>query len=218
MTWKEKNIVIIKKEELEYPIQLKKIHNKPDKLYTLGNIENLRKKCVAIVGSRKCTKYGYYTAKKIAYILAQRGYCIVSGLAKGIDSAAHIGALEAKGRTIVVLGNGLNRIYPKDNTCLAKEILKKNGTIITEYSINEIINRYSFVKRNRIISGISKSIIVVEAELKSGALITANFGIEQGRDVYCVPGKLINSTSRGTNELIKNGAQILYSFTNCNII
>lgn len=157
-------------------------------------------------------------AKKIAYILAKRNKVIVSGLAEGIDSFAHVGALQAKGKTIAVLGHGLNRIYPMENRELAKRIVYNGGTLVTEYSFWDEINKDNFRKRNRIISGLSKSIIVVEAKQKSGSLITADYGLEQGRDIYAVPGKINSKNSEGTNELIKNGAQILYSFLNCNII
>lgn len=178
----------------------------------------MRENCVAIVGSRNCTKQGAYYAKKLSYILAKKNYVIVSGLARGIDSYAHIGALEANGRTIAVLGHGLNKIYPRENKELAKRIVFSKGTLVTEYDLYSKLEKENFAKRNRIISGLANSIIVVEARNKSGALITANYGLEQGRNIFAVPGNIDNSNYRGTNELIKNGAQILYSFLNCNII
>ncbi len=158
-------------------------------MFVLGNIENLRRNCVAIVGSRDCTKYGKDISKSIAFNLAKANNVIVSGLAKGVDSFAHIGALEAKGKTIAVLGHGLDRIYPKQNYVLAKRIIYEGGTIVTEYESNSKINKENFIKRNRIISGLSRSVIIVEAKQKSGALITANFALNQGRDIFAVPRK-----------------------------
>lgn len=193
----------------EYPYLLKHIPNKPNKLYVLGNLENLNKKGVTIVGSRQCTKYGRNIGNKLGYMLSKRGYVIVSGLAIGIDTSAHIGALKAKGRTIAVLAHGLNHIYPKQNKKLAIEILKHNGTIISEYPINAQIKRENFVNRNRIMSGLTEKTIVVEAEEKSGSLVTANLALEQGRDVYAVLGDITSKTSMGTNKLIQEGAKII---------
>ena len=202
------NYKIIKFNDENYPWLLKNIYDAPKQLYVLGNIENLRKNCISIVGCRECSLYGKKQAEKIAYDLAMQGNVIVSGLALGIDSAAHVGALKANGRTIAVLGHGLNKIYPMQNKNLAKEILKNNGTIISEYSFENPFLRENFVKRNRIISGISKALILVEAKKKSGSLITANFALEQGREIYAVPGKLTNKNSQGTNYLIRCGAKI----------
>lgn len=201
-------INIIYKDDLEFPDNLRNIYNCPEKLYVLGNVENLRKNCVSVVGSRDCSLYGKMQAERIAFELSKQGKVIVSGLAKGIDSQAHIGALNARGRTIAVLGHGLDKIYPKFNKNLAIEILKNNGTIISEYSFEDPFLRENFIKRNRIISGISNSLIVVEARKKSGSLITANFALEQGKKIMAVPGKLSNLNSVGTNFLIRNGAEI----------
>ncbi|MBR3325214.1 MAG: DNA-processing protein DprA [Clostridia bacterium] len=203
---------------MEYPFGLYNIFNRPKFLYVLGNAENLRRKCIAIVGSRKCSKKGAKNAEKLAFNLAKKNYVIVSGLARGIDTFAHIGALKAKGKTIAVLGNGLNKIYPQGNTELAKRIIHNGGTIISEYSLKTKIEKNNFSKRNRIISGISSKVIIVEAKKKSGALITANYALEQGKDIYALPGNITSENYIGTNELIKNGAQILYSCSICNII
>lgn len=208
----------IREDDIEYPEKLYNIDDRPKKLYAIGNLENLKRKCVAIIGARNCTIEGRNNARKMAYYLANDNKVIVSGLAKGIDSYAHIGALEARGRTIAVLGSGLNRIYPIENRSLAKRIVLNGGTLISEYAISSPILRENFAKRNRIISGISDSIIIMEARKKSGTLITANYALEQGRDIYCIPGRIDNENYQGTNELIKNGAKILYSFSNCNII
>lgn len=192
----------------EYPMLLTHIEDKPKKIYALGNLKNLNDKCVAIVGTRECTNYGRKMARLIAYMYAKKGYVIVSGLAKGIDTSAHIGALLAKGRTIAVLGTGLNRIYPLENTNLARKILSSKGTIISEYSFKDKIDRNNFAYRNRIISGICNSVIIVEAKERSGALITAEYALEQGKNVYAVPGNLNSRYSAGTNNLIKDGARV----------
>lgn len=201
------NIKIITINSNEYPYLLKQIYNKPKKLYALGNIENLNKKGVTIIGSRECTQYGKRTASNLAYILSKKGYVIVSGLAIGIDTHAHIGALKAGGKTIAVLAHGLNQIYPKENKKLAIEILKHNGTLISEYPIGAQIKKENFVNRNRIMSGLTEKTIVVEAKQKSGSLVTANFALEQGRDVYAVLGDITSKTSAGTNKLIQEGAK-----------
>lgn len=188
---------------------LTEIKSKPKQLYVLGNIDLLKRKSVSIVGARNCTEYGAKTAKKLAYNLSKQNIIIVSGLAKGIDTHAHIGALEAQGKTIAVVANGLDMIYPKENRNLAKKILYTGGAIISEYEIGTKPLKENFPARNRIISGISVATIVVEAEEKSGSLITANFALEQGRSIYAVPGNIYSKYSKGSNELIKNGAGII---------
>lgn len=188
---------------------MKNLDDKPKIIYALGNIDNLNKKCVAIIGSRECTSYGKKITQLISYFYAKKGYVIVSGLAKGIDTSAHIGALLAGGRTIAVFGTPLNKIYPYENTELARKIISANGTIISEYSLNDKIKRDNFAYRNRIISGLCSDIIVVEAKEKSGALITAEYALQQGKNVYAVPGNVNNPNSFGTNKLIKDGAKIL---------
>ena len=195
-----KIIIELKETNIRYPRLLKKLDDRPKTIYALGNIGNLNNKCIAIIGSRECTSYYFY---------AKRGYVIVSGLAKGIDSSAHLGALLANGKTIAVLGTGLNKIYPYENTELARRIIRSNGTIISEYSLNDKIQRDNFAYRNRIISGLSNDVIVVEANEKSGALITAEYALLQGKNVYAVPGNINNQNSSGTNRLIKDGAKIL---------
>lgn len=148
------NILKISKKSFLYPQMLKNIYQIPENLYIIGDTANINKKCISIVGMRDSTKNGEYITRKLAYNLAKKGYVIVSGLAKGIDRNAHIGALMANGRTIAVLGHGLDRIYPKENTILAKQILRKRGTLVTEYSILDKIIPSNFVARNRIISRI----------------------------------------------------------------
>lgn len=189
-----------------YPMQLKQIYDAPKKLYVRGNKEILGGFGIAIVGCRDNTKYGEIITKNLAYNLAKNGVNIISGLAKGIDSFAHIGAIYAKGRTIAVLGNSIDSIYPKENEIIAQKIIEYGGAIISEYPIGSKIEKKNFPARNRIISGLSQGVIVVEAKEKSGSLITADFALEQGRDVYAVPGSITSSNSVGTNNLIKDGA------------
>lgn len=205
---KENNIKIININEREYPQTLKEIYDPPISLYVKGNIEKLNNKNIGIVGCRECTTYGKKSAEYFAYNLSKQNINIVSGLAKGIDSYAHLGSLNT-GNTIAVLGNGLDMIYPKENLELANEIVKRGGTIISEYPCGTKPDKMKFPARNRIISGISKSVIVVEAKEKSGTLLTVDFALEQGRDVYVVPGNINSINSIGTNELLKQGAKII---------
>lgn len=195
-----------------YPDQLKQIYDAPKKLYVRGAKDILADFGIAIVGCRDNTKYGELIAKNLAYNLAKNGVNIISGLAKGIDSFAHIGAIYAKGRTIAVLGNSIDTIYPKENEIIAQKILEYGGAIISEYPVGARTEKKNFPARNRIISGLSQGVIVVEAKEKSGSLITADFALEQGRDVYAVPGSITSIYSAGTNELIKDGAILVTSY------
>lgn len=193
-------------ESSKYPNILKRIYDPPKKLYVMGNEELLKTNSIAIVGSRDNTEYGKEAAKYFAYNVAKQNICIVSGLARGIDSFAHIGALQAKGKTIAVIGNGLDIVYPKENAKLAQKIIKLGGAIISEYPIGSKPERFHFPARNRIISGLSNGVLVIEAKEKSGSLITADFAIEQGKEVFAVPGNINSLNSVGTNNLIKDGA------------
>lgn len=208
---KENNIKIININEREYPQALKKIYDPPISLYVKGNIEKLNNKNIGIVGCRECTTYGKKSAEYFSYNLSKQNINIVSGLAKGIDSYAHLGSLNT-GNTIAVLGNGLDMIYPKENLELANEIIKKGGTIISEYPCGTKPDKMKFPARNRIISGISSGIIVIEAKEKSGTLITVDFALEQGRDVFVVPGNINSINSVGTNDLIKQGARLVTTY------
>lgn len=199
-------IKIIKIEDKDYPEKLKNIYNPPKELYVLGNEKILNETAIAIVGSRNCTKYGAQNAYKFAYEIAKRNICVISGLARGIDTYSHKGAVLAKGKTIAVLGCGLDVIYPSENFELYKKIVQTGGTIITEYPLGTKPKRYNFPERNRIISGLSDGILVVEARKKSGTMITVEFALEQGREVYAIPGNISSDSSYGTNELIKEGA------------
>lgn len=208
---KESNINIININEREYPQVLKGIYDPPISLYVKGNIEKLNNKNIGIVGCRECTTYGKKSAEYFAYNLSKQNINIVSGLAKGIDSYAHLGSLNT-GNTIAVLGNGLDIIYPKENLELANEIIKRGGTIISEYPCGTKPDKMKFPARNRIISGISSGIIVIEAKEKSGTLITVDFALEQGRDVFVVPGNINSINSVGTNDLIKQGARLVTTY------
>ena len=182
-------IDIISIADKEYPAILREIDNPPICLYIKGNKKILNNISVSIVGCRDCSQYGKEISQKLAYNLANNSFNVVSGLAKGIDSFAHLGALYANGKTIAVLGNGLDTIYPKENKFIANKILRTNGAIISEYRLGTKIEKTNFPARNRIISGISLATIVVEAKKKSGTLITVDFALEQGRDVFVVPRK-----------------------------
>ena len=207
----ENNIKIINICEKNYPQLLKEIYDPPISLYVKGNIEKLNNKNIGIVGCRECTTYGKKSAEYFSYNLSKQNINIVSGLAKGIDSYAHLGSLNT-GNTIAVLGNGLDMIYPKENLELANEIIKRGGTIISEYPCGTKPDKMKFPARNRIISGISSGIIVIEAKEKSGTLITVDFALEQGKDVFVVPGNINSINSVGTNDLIKQGARLVTTY------
>ena len=203
------NIDIININDENYPKILKEIYDPPISLYIKGNKNILNNTSVAIIGCRQASQYGIKVAKYFGYNLAKNEVNVVSGLAKGIDSYAHIGSICANGKTIAVIGNGIDTIYPKENINIANKILEKGGTIISEYPLGTKPEKMNFPARNRIISGISKSVIVVEAKEKSGTLLTVDFALEQGRDVYVVPGNINSINSIGTNELLKQGAKII---------
>ena len=189
-----------------YPSKLKEIKNPPKKLFLRGNLELLKNNSIAIVGSRDCTSYGFYKAYEFAKEVSKKGICVISGLAQGIDTAAHLGAMHQKGKTIAILGTGLNKIYPKENEILAESIIKNGGLVISEYELYEERKSENFPKRNRIMSGLSDGILVIEARKKSGTLITARYAKEQCKKVFSLPGNVDIINSSGTNELIKNGA------------
>ncbi len=190
-----------------YPQALKYTVDPPAVLYCLGRLKP-DELCVAVVGSRKATWYGLDMSKKLSYELARHGVTIVSGMARGVDSKAHFGALEAGGRTIAVLGCGVDIVYPKENRSLMEEICKK-GAVISEYLPGTEPIPFNFPARNRIISGLSQGVIIVEASEKSGSLITADYALEQGKDVFAVPGNINSTNSSGTNRLIREGARII---------
>ena len=195
--------------ESKYPDKLKKIYDPPHKIYVLGNRRLLYEKGIAIVGAREATEYGKKVAYNFAKDISNNGIVVISGLAVGIDEYAHIGALH--GKTIAVLGSGIDKMYPRKNIGLAREIIRNGGCIISEYPLGTKPERLHFPQRNRIISGLSDGVVVVEASTKSGALITADFALEQGKEVFAVPGDICKKQSEGTNKLIQEGAVIVTS-------
>lgn len=209
----ENNIKTISIDNSNYPEKLKQIYDPPRKLYVLGNESILNDLSIAIVGCREATDYGKKAAIYFSNNLAKEEITIISGLAKGIDSFAHIGALQAKGKTIAVIGSGLDNIYPKENERLVQDIIKSGGAIISEYPIGTKPEKEHFPARNRIISGLSNGVLIVEAKEKSGALITSDFAMEQGKDVFVVPGNINSLNSVGTNNLIKDGAILVNRYT-----
>ena len=192
----------------EYPRQLREIHNPPIVLYVWGDITAADHRAISIVGSRKTSHYGLESAKKIAYQLAYAGLTVVSGLARGIDTAAHQGALAAKGRTVGVIGSGLMDFYPPENLGLAEKI-KESGAVVTEFPMTFPPSPQTFPYRNRIVAGWGDGLLVVEAGMNSGALITAGQALEQGRLVYAVPGQIDKPTAAGSNRLIQQGAKLV---------
>lgn len=191
-----------------YPERLRQIYDPPVTLYYRGKFR-LSEFSIAVVGARRTTNYGAFSARKLSYELGLRGVQVVSGLARGIDSIAHEGCLDAGGKTVAVLGCGLDSIYPPENNKLLENILKSDGLILSEYPPGMPPLQHNFPARNRIISGISSGVLVVEAAKRSGSLITANFALEQGREVFAVPGNIDCAYSRGTNQLIREGAKIV---------
>lgn len=201
-------IKITSKDEI-YPKQLLKIENYPKQLYICGNYKLLTSEnTFAIVGSRDCTEYGRKQARYFAKELSKSGICIISGMAIGIDTAAHLGAIEEKGKTIAVLGGGFNNIYPKENEWLFNKIINNNGCVITEHNIEKEAKLSNFPKRNRIISGISNGVLVIEAENKSGSMVTARYAVEQKKALYAIPSNIDSRNGIGTNKLIQNGAML----------
>ncbi len=201
---------IITQADAEYPGLLRQIYDPPIVLYVKGTLSTLDKNSIAIVGTREATHYGIESARKLAYQLAYLGVTVVSGGARGIDTAAHQGALAAKGRTIAVLGTGINIVVPPENKDLFERITA-NGALITQFPFNRTPDKQSFAIRNRIVAGMTLGTVVVEAGLRSGALITANFATEYGRQVFAVPGRIDSPRSKGCHDLIKKGAKLCES-------
>jgi DNA processing protein len=193
-----------------YPKRLKDIYDPPALLYVKGELRREDELAVAIVGSRKTSPYGRWFTEKISQDLAGHGVTIVSGLARGIDSVAHMGALEGGGRTIAVLGCGIDVIYPSENRDLFHQIVG-HGAVLSEFPMGSRPEGGHFPRRNRVISGLSIGVVIVQASAKSGSLITAKYALEQGREVFAVPGNVGAEGSRGTNQLIKEGAKLVES-------
>jgi DNA processing protein len=199
--------VIIQTDE-EYPRRLREIEQSPPVIYMLGDLTAEDEWSVAVVGTRRVTAYGRQVAEEVAGTLARNGITVVSGLARGVDSISHQAALDAGGRTVAVLGSGLDRIYPPENRRLA-EAITANGALISDYAPGTPPEASNFPPRNRLISGLSLAVVIVEAGQTSGALITAGFAADQGREVFAVPGNITSPGSKGTNRLIRDGAQPL---------
>ncbi len=195
--------------DADYPELLRTIHDPPLALYIQGEYTAADRRAIAIVGSRRCTLYGRGAADRLAFQLAHAGFTVVSGLARGIDVAAHEGALKGGGRTLAVLGGALDQLYPPECAPLAERIANGHGAVISEYTMGRAPDRTTFPYRNRVISGLSMGVVVVEADTRSGAMITAAQALDQGRSVFAVPGRIDSPSSRGTHQLIKNGARLV---------
>lgn len=193
-----------------YPKLLKEIHDPPIGLYRRGRYD-FSHPCISIVGSRRTTLYGQATAKKFGAELARLGFCVVSGLARGIDTAAHEGALSVSGKTAAVLGCGIDIIYPPENLALYRRIETEGGAILSEFPFGRRADRQSFAMRNRIVAGMCEATIVIESDVDGGAMITARFAGEQGRLIFAVPGRIDQNTSAGCHQLIRDGATLLTS-------
>ncbi len=191
-----------------YPEPLRTIYDPPLALYVWGTLDSRDKHGIALIGSRRTTHYGRQMADRLAYQLARTGFTVVSGLARGIDTAAHEGALKGGGRTLSVLGGALDKLYPAENKVLAERIAEQ-GAVLSEFPFGREPDRTTFPMRNRIVSGLSMGVVVVEAGFKSGALHTTDAALEQGRTVFAVPGRVDSPSARGAHQLIKNGAKLV---------
>lgn len=200
---------LLLRENKNYPALLREISNPPIGLYIRGALPEQEKLSLAIVGTRKATTEGRALAKRFAAELSARGFVIISGLALGIDASAHEGCLESGSQTIAVLGNGLGRFYPRTNERLAKKIIGSGGALVSEYPLEAEPFPYRFLERNRIISGLSRGVLIVEAPETSGALATARYAAEQNREVFVMPGHVSHPNYRGSNQLIRQGAELV---------
>ncbi len=210
LRWQTANCHILTWAHPDYPCLLKEIHSAPQILFVQGVPEVLQKPQIAMVGSRNASKQGKENASQFSYALAEQGLVITSGLALGIDAASHEGALAAGGVTIAVLGSGLDHIYPRSHQSLAANITEQ-GALVSEFPIGTAPKPAHFPRRNRIISGLSLGVLVVESTLKSGSLITANYALEQGKEIFSLPGSIHNPMSKGCNHLIRQGAKCVES-------
>lgn len=204
----ERGLKLLTQEDALYPALLREIHDPPVLLYVWGDLQPRDHHAIGVVGSRHATHYGLATTKKLSFQIAYAGYAVISGLARGIDTAAHEAALAAKGRTIAVIGSGMGKLYPPENQALAERIAE-NGAVISEYPVDRIADKQTFPYRNRIVAGWSHGLIVVEAPVRSGSLITAQQATDMGRTVYAVPGQIDKPTSEGCNRLIQQGAKLI---------
>ncbi len=200
---------IIKENDKDFPKRLKEISKYPQEIYVEGDASILNKSMVAIVGSRDCSNYGEKQAKRFAKYLSENNICIVSGLARGVDTIAHIYSKDNVGKTIAVIASGFKNIYPPENKELFYNIVENGGCVISEYAPNVEVDLHRFPRRNRIISGLSQAVLVIEARHKSGSTITARDAFKQKREVFCIPGNIDETRSCGTNLLIQEGANLV---------
>jgi DNA processing protein len=201
---------VVPEDGTAYPPLLREIYDPPQGLYATGEFR-WGTRCIAIIGSRRLTSYGRQCARLIARELAASGWCVVSGLARGVDTAAHQGAIEGGGATVAVLGNGLDIIYPPENLALYRQIADGAGVVLSEFILGRKADRQTFPMRNRIVSGIAKAVVVIESDVDGGSMITARFAGEQGREVCAVPGRIDSPASRGCHALIRDGATLVTS-------
>jgi len=204
-----KGIELITAECASYPAPLREAYDSPILLYCMGRLEESDHRAIGMVGSRRCSHYGLHTTRKLSYSLATCGQTIVSGLARGIDTAAHEAAIAAGGRTVAVIGSGLDHLYPAENEALAERIADGHGAVISEYPLHVRPDKGTFPMRNRIIAAWSQAVVVVECPDKSGALITANLAAEYGRHVFVVPGPIDSANFTGSHRLIRDGATLV---------
>ncbi len=209
------NLGVLTYFDEKYPQKLRNIAQAPRMVFYKGNLDILNTLSMAIIGTRKPSNYGIWATKKFSRELSLKGFCVISGMASGIDKYAHEGALESDGKTICVLGSSISKPYPKTNTKLMEKVINSGGLVISEYSDIKPILPVNFAYRNRIVSALSDGILIIEAGMKSGTLITADFGLEQGKNIFAIPGSIDSVSSIGTNNLIKQGAQLV---TNTNDI
>ena len=205
----ERGMHILTQEDHDYPSSLRQAYDPPVLLYVWGTIEKRDRHAIAVVGSRRSTHYGNQTTKKLSFQLAHAGFTIISGLARGIDTAAHEAALAANGRTIAVIGSGLARLYPPENLGLAEKIASGHGAVISEFPLHTPPDKQTFPMRNRIVASWSQALLVTECPSWSGALITANLAAEYGKTVYAVPGPIDRPSSAGCHQLIREGATLI---------
>lgn len=213
---KKKGIEVVCAEEQSYPETLKEIYDTPPVMYVkikeAGLISKIfSQKTIAVIGTRKMTNYGKEVTEKITSQLVKKGFVVVSGLARGVDRVAHETAIKNRGITVAVFGTGLESVYPPEHKALAAKIVESGGALISEFPLYAKITKANFIVRDRIISGLSLGVVVTEAAERSGAMVTARFAAEQGREVFAVPGPITSVTSNGTAELIKKGAKLVYN-------
>ena len=205
----EAGIGILTPADPEYPRQLARIYDPPLALYVRGSMAPGDDRAMGVVGTRHASMYGRAAAERLSMGLAQAGFTVVSGLARGIDTAAHRGALKAGGRTLAVIGSGLDHLYPPENRALAEEIAAGHGAVLSEFPLARMPDKTTFPMRNRVISGLAMGVVVVEANLTSGAFHTVNQALDQGRSVFAVPGRIDSPGARGPHQLIKSGARLV---------